>query len=74
MFFELNTNQIYYLTSLVGFVVSNVLLLIFSGKYESDKSQNSVILQFFNRGFHLHHWMVGLVLLFVSITRRTFYF
>jgi hypothetical protein len=71
-------NQLNYTFAVLGLVVSNIILLIFAGRFESDRPDRSIFINLFGNNFHLHHWIIGLfglifALIFEQLTSRNFY-
>jgi len=63
----MSPNQTNYIIALCGFVLVNILLFVFAGRFEGDKSGNSIFITLFNQSFHLHHWLIGLFSLVVCL-------
>ena len=61
------TNQTNYILAFCGFILANIFLYVFSGKFEGDKSENSIFINLFNQSFHLHHWIIGFLGLIICL-------
>jgi hypothetical protein len=69
----MSSNQVYYLFSLLGFIISNSIFLFFGGNTKGDKPDKSLIFNILDFKFHLHHWIIGLFLLvFILIIESCF--
>jgi len=68
----MNENQIHFAIGLFTFLVTNILLLVFGGRFENDKVENSIIVTVFDNSFHIHHWMIGLLILIVLLIVEQF--
>jgi len=64
---SLTNNQINYISAILGFILINILFLIFAGGFEGDKSANSLFISLFGQNIHLHHWLVGFVSLIILL-------
>lgn len=63
----MSLNQIYYFWALAAFILSDSFFLAW-GNTEGDKSDNSVYINLVDFKLHIHHWMIGLVLLASTLT------
>ena len=63
----MSPNQTNYILGFCGFIVANIFLYVFSGKFEGDKSENSIFINLFNQSFHFHHWMIGFLGLVICL-------
>lgn len=61
--YMMTPNQLYYAISLFGFILSQIFCILFSGKYEGDKPEQSLILNLPSLSIHIHHWISGLAIL-----------
>jgi hypothetical protein len=68
----MSPNQTNYILAISGFIVANIFLYIFSGKFEGDKSESSIFVNLFNLSFHLHHWIIGLLGLIICLVVEQF--
>jgi hypothetical protein len=66
-------NQTHFFMSLIGFVTSIVLSLLFSGAKEGDKSERSLFINIFGNSIHLHHWLYGSLFL-IALLVIEYYF
>ncbi len=69
----MSVNQVYYAFALFGFILSNTLFLILGGGYEGDKGDKSIILDLLGLKIHFHHWMLGFVLLVITLFIETIF-
>jgi hypothetical protein len=68
----MSSNQFNYILAITGFVLANLFLLFFAGKYEGDKSENSIFINISSFSIHLHHWMIGLIGLILCLIIEQF--
>jgi hypothetical protein len=50
------------------------LFLVFGGGYEGDKPEKSVFINLLGLKIHFHHWMLGLLLLIITLLIETYFF
>ncbi|GAB4145497.1 MAG: hypothetical protein OHK0017_05150 [Patescibacteria group bacterium] len=67
MFIQLNANQQNYGVALIGFIIANLICLLFSGITEGDRPERSLIVNLFGYSWHIHHWMYGTVGLIICL-------
>ena len=69
----MSLNQINYILAICSFALVNIFLLTFSGRFEGDKSQNSIFISVLGSTYHIHHWMIGLFCLIIILIAEQFF-
>jgi len=69
----MNLNQINFFSAVIGFSLANIVFYLFSGRTEGENSSKSLLINIGSFTIHLHHWIIGLMLLFILLAIERYF-